>query len=341
MPNDKYIGRYVQVPFKAGWFFGIIKEKIVDPDDPTKKVYKIVYEDKEEWEMDQDRLDHFMAEPDIARRKKRPLMRDIKKAHHQPAPAKVKVNKKDTKKTVTFAHKERTEKEEPTVRAKPRSIRRPSTRPKVDYTSQLYARAFVFANDPAHEHGPLSQFEIDSYNIRELREVEDGQIRPHRLEAVGVKADITDADKEFIDKAIRDDIPVTYLMDNPKVKKTESHKRYANYSVANTLKQTIDLSVADKGEGVTKEQAKTLAHQDILWDYQHGYIFFPGNESLLDGHYVNAKSLAADHKMLCRSEQIMGLSTEDVDRILTLNANVTLQNMLIDEKRKQDALKFI
>ena len=49
--------------------------------------------------------------------------------------------------------------------------------------------------------------------------------------------------KKFIDKATQDNMPIAYLMDNPKQKKSESYKRYTNYSVANNFKEMIGPAI--------------------------------------------------------------------------------------------------
>ena len=34
---------------------------------------------------------------------------------------------------------------------------------------------------------------------------------------------------------------------------------------------------------------------DLLWDYERGFISFPGHEPLADAHYVDANALAKDN----------------------------------------------
>ena len=84
-----------------------------------------------------------------------------------------------------------------------------------------------------------------------------------------------------------------------------------------------------------------MSKKDIEWDYARGYIFFPGNESLLDGHYVNAKTMAQEHKVNCRSEMITSFASEGVEQAMTFGASSSLQEMLMEDRRMMDALKYM
>lgn len=187
--------------------------------------------------------------------------------------------------------------------------------------------------------GPLSSVAIDRYLIRRLHEDEDGRIRPLRLEPVGRATTLTAQDKLFIDRAMKENLPIVYLLDNPK--RGASQARYTNYSVASTLKESIELSVAHRAKGVSKDAATKKARLDIAWDYRHGYIFFPGNESMLNGHYLNAKELAREYKIACRAESLMNSEDNLIDEVLSSRAEVTLQQMLLDNRREEDALKYM
>ena len=54
------------------------------------------------------------------------------------------------------------------------------------------------------------------------------------------------------------------------------------------------LSIAGRPKNVSLKKAKSTAQADFIWDYERGFIIFPGNESCLPGHIFNAKQLAKD-----------------------------------------------
>jgi hypothetical protein len=321
IPDDALIGKYVLTPFKSGWYFGIVTEKYEEPDDDDRPIYKVVYEDEDTEDMTEEVISKVLVEPDQARRKAKPTKKIIDSVRQTADVNKIGEKLKATK---TAA----------------RSRRSARSAKKVDYGAQMGAVVNIGrADHPSHRHGPLAPERLEDYYRRELLEVSDGYIRPHRLEPVGTPVTISEEDREFLQKAREENLPISYLVDNPK--RGESFRRYANYSVSKTLRESKSISVAHKDAKLSKEEARALAERDIEWDYAHGYIFFPGNESLLDGHYVNAKTMAQEHKVNCRSEMITSFASKGVDKAMTFGASSSLQEMLMEDKRMMDALKYM
>ena len=114
----------------------------------------------------------------------------------------------------------------------------------------------------------------------------------------------------FIQNSINRDILAVYIT-NPKRDGTASHDRYKRYCMASNLREAITLSVTNRLKGMSKADARVKAMDDINWDYEHGYILFPGNESLLEGHFVDARRLAHDHKINCYAETVPYADTSD------------------------------
>ena len=321
IPDDALVGKYVQTPFKSGWYFGIITKKYEEPDHSNRPIYKVVYEDKDTEDLTEEVISKVLIEPDQARRKGKPPKKIIDDVRQSADVGKIGEKLKAAKKAA-------------------RSRRSARSTDKVDYGAQMGAVVnHGRADHPHHRHGPLAPERLEDYYRRELLEVSDGYIRPHRLEPVGAHVTISEEDTDFLKKAYEEDLPISYLVDNPK--RGESFRRYANYSVSKTLRESKSISVAHKNAKLSKKEARALAEKDIEWDYARGYIFFPGNESLLDGHYVNAKTMAQEHKVNCRSEMITSFASEGVDQAMTFGAASSLQEMLMEDKRMMDALKYM
>ena len=288
------MGRYIQLPFPEGWYFGVVTTRRKEDDVGGDPVYGVTYEDGEEHFHNKGIIKDHLASPSDARRKRKPSRADLGRAD-------------------------------------------PANRARADANAADVEQPRQCPRD-AGGIGPLSPTALDNYLIRELRETEDGRIRPLRLEAPGLRSDLNEEDKIFLGVADEEQIPITYMTDNPK--RGKSFIRYGVYSVAKTLKESILLSVTHRARGVSRDEAEALARRDILWDYSHGLIYFPGNESCLDGHYVGARAMAQEHKLLCRSDLLMSLDPNDSDQVMTMSTKVTLQNMLMNDRLANDALKL-
>lgn len=70
--------------------------------------------------------------------------------------------------------------------------------------------------------------------------------------------------------------------------------------MASALREATELSVANRPKGTSEKDARAKALDDVHWDYENGYIIFTGNENLLEGHFIDARQLARDHKIECR-----------------------------------------
>ena len=322
-PDDSLIGKFVQTPFKSGWYFGIVTEKYEEPDHEDRPVYKVVYEDEDTQDMNEETIKELLAEHGQARRKTKPTKQQLSRIHRPDSVAKI-------------------SKELEVIKSVSASRRSSRNKKKINYSAQMNAIAnHGRADHPSHRHGPLAPERLEDYYRRELLEESDGYIRPHRLEPVGAHVAIRDEDRRFLKNALKENLPIQYLIENPKRGSTESFRRYAKYSLAKTLRESKSISVAYKSAALNKEEARALAEKDIEWDFAHGYIFFPGNESLLDGHFVNAKTMAQEHKVNCRSEMITCFNSIAVNEAISFGTASSLQEMLMEDKRMMDALKFM
>ena len=162
----------------------------------------------------------------------------------------------------------------------------------------------------ARLHGPLTDEAIRQYHEQELRELRSKSIRPLRTTRIGHVQARDEHDDHFIKHALDRDILAVYVS-NPKRDGTDSHTRYEHYCMASTLREAITLSVASKPKNMSKTDARARAMNDINWDYEHGFILFPGNESLLEGHFVDARRLAKDHKIDCHAESVPHANATD------------------------------
>jgi len=111
--------------------------------------------------------------------------------------------------------------------------------------------------------GPLSDTTLQRGRNRATAESRaDWGVRPVRLKAVGQLQEMSEADKAFLDRALKEGWTVCYLQNNPK--RGKSRDRYQRYMVAETLQEALDLGAS---------------WQDIIWDYKRSFIFFPSHES--------------------------------------------------------------
>ena len=160
-----------------------------------------------------------------------------------------------------------------------------------------------FSNPDLHKHGPLGKRTLADYQAQEHRELASKVIRPVRLAKIGQRQQRTDHDDDFLRSATDKNFPVLFVS-NPKKDKSASRKRYDAYQLATTLAEAVTLATSARPKGTTVTQARNTALADIRWDYEHGYILFPAHESLLDGHFIDARQLAADHKLECQAEHV-------------------------------------
>ena len=293
--SDKRIGQYLLAPFDESYYFGIVLQRSAG--DPRE--YEVQFEDGDLYELRGDAIDRMVCTPQRARPLTRPSRDEVAEAwgdddddgsvsddrseRHTDAPDDAGAQPTSPTTTKTKTRK--------TVGVR-RSSRRTSKPP-------TYAFGGFMSNDaPAKRRiGPLTYGAVESYHRRELLESRDGLIRPLRLEAVGRKAELQPSDRTFLKNAQDANIPVVYLSENPKLASSESAKRYSIYSSGTTLTESINLSIATRPSTQTMKDARARAIADIQWDYAHGYLYFPGNESLLEGHIFDALALASDYKI--------------------------------------------
>ena len=160
-----------------------------------------------------------------------------------------------------------------------------------------------FADPDLKQHGPIGKHTVSEYHDQEHRELSSKEIRPVRLAKIGQRQPRSEHDDDFIRSATDMDFFVLFVA-NPKKAKSASRTRYDAYQLATTLNEAVTLATTARPKGTTAKQAKATALADIRWDYEHGYILFPGNESLLTGHFIDARQLADDHKMDCQAETV-------------------------------------
>ena len=167
----------------------------------------------------------------------------------------------------------------------------------------------VETNDTMQD-GPLGDQRMRKELHREEWEGLREDIRPFRSfsEGIGKRRESSDADIKFRAYAFENDVPVQYLQRNPKRKSTKnktnkSWQRYERYKVASTLREMIEISIAFGEKTMSYGEARGLALRDIVHDYEHGFIYFPSNESGRIGHWINARQMAEDYDVICVSSE--------------------------------------
>lgn len=114
---------------------------------------------------------------------------------------------------------------------------------------------------------------LDSEQAIVDHETGNSSIRPLRLVKVGRKEKWTTDHHNFLQQAELSDYTAIMLQPCPKKGNTPSSKRYRASMSGSTLRQIKEL-------GSTQ--------QDIVWNFAHGYITFPGHESSRSGHIFTA-----------------------------------------------------
>ena len=61
------------------------------------------------------------------------------------------------------------------------------------------------------------------------------------------------------------------------------------------------LSTAGRPKNVSLKKARSTAQANVIWDYERGFIIFPGNESCLPVHIYDARQLAKEYQLPCQS----------------------------------------
>ena len=129
---------------------------------------------------------------------------------------------------------------------------------------------------------------VENEAARLKQSYNDVLIRPLRLMPVGQAILFDDNNKAFLRAMEISNSPVTFLPDAKKGN-SESAKRYRKYQNATTLNQAFQL-------GATPGDAK--------WDYCHGFISFPKNESQSKANVFNARLLSESFGMLHHSQRL-------------------------------------
>ena len=104
-------------------------------------------------------------------------------------------------------------------------------------------------------------------------------LRPVRLTRRGKCVSRTPRDNAFLDRAERDKFPTVFLKDCPKDVTKEAGRRYLSYMMADTIQQALELGAS---------------RSDIRWDYERGFIKFPGHEPDTPGHIFHARSVNSE-----------------------------------------------
>ena len=112
-----------------------------------------------------------------------------------------------------------------------------------------------------------------------VERVSASRLRPVRLVAVGTMVKRTPRDNAFLELAEREKFPVLFLKNCPKNAEKAAGKRYLIYMMAGTLPEAYTL-------GATRD--------DVRWDYERGFIKFPGHEPSAPGHVFRAGSVDFD-----------------------------------------------
>ena len=80
----------------------------------------------------------------------------------------------------------------------------------------------------------------------------------------------------------------------------------------------IALSIAARPRGISCREAKRVAIDDLKWDYERGYVVFPGNESRLPGHIYDAVELVREYSLMCYSQELEEQSKTYAECMATL-----------------------
>ena len=157
----------------------------------------------------------------------------------------------------------------------------------------------------------------------------DGQIaiRPLRITPIGTVQPLSKNDLSFLKFAEREQIRLHFLQTCPKrrwtfIKKkkveSKSYLRYQAYKEADTVQEMIALSIAARPRGISCREAKRVAIDDLKWDFERGYVVFPGNESRLPGHIFDAVELAREYSLKCYSQELEEQSKTYAECMATL-----------------------
>ena len=104
-------------------------------------------------------------------------------------------------------------------------------------------------------------------------EAENPLVRPHRVLPVGRVEKYTNHHHLFLQEMENRNCPAVMLQPCPKKKQTPSRKRYIASMNGKTLREIRELGSSTA---------------DIVWNFTHGYITFPGHESKQTGHVFSA-----------------------------------------------------
>ena len=217
--------------------------------------------------------------------------------------------------------------------------------------------------------GPLGRRRVDLELCRVEWENSQRSIRPLRPFSAKINQvwPSSEQDKRFRKYARDNDVPVKYVQHNHKircvklksgvVRECDSWKRYDNYKKATTLREAVEISCATRDKRkMSLRVARAQAVKDIAWDYEHGFIMFPGNESGRDGHWVDAEMVARDYGLLAEAIKFPGPQTltayvSELEReILNLSSisetpskfgtRSSLAEVLRNQYPEENALKF-
>jgi hypothetical protein len=121
---------------------------------------------------------------------------------------------------------------------------------------------------------PVGSFHdaLSKESVIESNEKDDPTVRPLRLESPGTVQKWSSEHREFLRRAELFNYPIKMQMPCPKKGNSGSSTRYKTYMFAETIKELRALGAWST---------------DITWDYQHGYMQFPGRESKRSGHVFN------------------------------------------------------
>ena len=170
-----------------------------------------------------------------------------------------------------------------------------------DVTNKIPYKDIVYDN---HDGEFTKRFEEEDLKTKFRSDCEKSgevSVRPLRLTPIGQEQDSTEFDTKFRKYAKKHDVTLHYLQTNPKEKYyrvkgkriiSKSWSRYEHYKNADTYSEFMALSIAGKPKDQSLKKAKTIALADFKWDYERGFIVFPGHESRLPGHIFDSKQLA-------------------------------------------------
>ena len=153
----------------------------------------------------------------------------------------------------------------------------------------------------------LRQLETDSEDeLDENDNITDTPTRPVRAVVQGRRVPRTAADDRWLQHAYEHDVPIEFEDENPKRKGTASYERYEHYKLTTTIRKMCEL---------TASTPRGKVNADLKYDYERGWVRFPGHEPNDDEHYCVSLATVLPHVTIPSFNDIISAVCDDEDLI--------------------------